>query len=173
MSSVGVVVALLALVAAGCGKSSETKANEAYADSVCTAIGTWEQEIKSIPASLSGNISKASLESAIAKAVSATQTMVTQVKAVSPPNTSQGQAAKQQLDQLTTHVTTTVDAAKTAAGQIQANASASTITAAVAAFAPQVQNLANETKSTISTVKSAGGSLADAFKSTKSCKSLG
>jgi hypothetical protein len=66
-----------------------------------------------------------------------------------------------------------VDAAKTAAGQIQANASASTITAAVAAFAPQVQNLANETKSTISTVKSAGGSLADAFKSTKSCKSLG
>ena len=49
------VLAVLALVAAGCGgSSSDTKANEAYANSVCGAIGTWEQQIKSIATGFSG-----------------------------------------------------------------------------------------------------------------------
>ena len=41
-----------ALMAAGCGGSSDTKANEAYANGVCTAIGTWEQQIKTIASEL-------------------------------------------------------------------------------------------------------------------------
>ena len=56
------LLAVLVLVAAGCGGSSDTKANEAYANSVCTAIGTWEQQIKSIATSFIGGISKASLQ---------------------------------------------------------------------------------------------------------------
>jgi hypothetical protein len=40
-------------------------------------------------------------------------------------------------------------------------------------LAPQVQSLANETKSAITSLKDAGGSLSSAFKSTDSCKSLG
>ena len=46
-------IAVLVLVGAGCGSSSDTKANEAYANSVCSAIGNWEQEIKSIATSFS------------------------------------------------------------------------------------------------------------------------
>lgn len=42
------LLAVLTLVAAGCGGSSDMKANEAYANSVCSAIGNWEQQIKSI-----------------------------------------------------------------------------------------------------------------------------
>jgi hypothetical protein len=41
------LLAVLTLVAAGCGGSSDMKANEAYANSVCSAIGNWEQQIKS------------------------------------------------------------------------------------------------------------------------------
>jgi len=52
--------AVLAVVAAGCGGSSDTKANEAYANSVCSAIGTWEQQIKSIATSFIGGVSQAS-----------------------------------------------------------------------------------------------------------------
>ena len=40
------LLAVFALMAAGCGGSSETKSNEAYANGVCTAIGSWEQQIK-------------------------------------------------------------------------------------------------------------------------------
>jgi hypothetical protein len=169
-----VLAALLGLVAAGCGGSnSDTQANEAYANSVCTAIDTWGQQIRSIATGFSGGISKASLQAKLTQAESATKTLVTQIEAVPPPDTSEGQAAKQQLDQLTTDVTNALDAAKTALAQIQGNASATTIAAAVATLAPQVQSLASETTSAISALKGAGGSLGSAFKSTDSCKNLG
>jgi hypothetical protein len=167
------LLAVLALVAAGCGGSSDTKANEAYANSVCTAIGNWEQQIKSIATSFSGGVSQASLKANVMQAEAATKTLVTQIKAVPPPNSSQGQAAKQQLDQLTTDINNTVDAANTALAELQANPSAAAVSATVATLAPQVQSLASETNSAVSTLKSAGGSLASAFKSTDSCKSLG
>ena len=165
---------IVALIAGGCGgSSSDKKANEAYADGVCSAIGNWEQQIKSIATDFSGGISKSSLHAKVNQAQAATKTLVTQIKAVPPPNSSQGQAAKQQLDQLASDVTTTVNAAKSSVAQVQGNASATTIATAVAALAPQVQALVNEAKSAIDTLKSAKGSLASAFNSTDSCKSLG
>ncbi len=160
-------------LAAGCGGSSDTKANEAYANSVCSAIGTWQQQIKSIATSFIGGVSQASFQASITQAEAATKTLVTQIKAVPPPDSSQGQAAKQQLDQLTTDINNTVDAASTALTQVQANPSAAALSATVATLAPQVQSLASETNAAISTLKDAGGSLASAFKSTDSCKSLG
>jgi hypothetical protein len=174
ISSAVLTAALLGLVAAGCGgKSSDTKANEAYADNVCTAIGTWEQEIKSIATNFSGDISKASLQTKLSQAQSATNKLLKQIKAVPPPNTSEGQAAKQQLDQLSSDIDNAVNAAKTSLGQLKANASVATISAAVATLVPQVQSLANQTRSAISTLKNAGGSLSKAFQNTDSCKSLG
>ena len=167
------LLAVLVLAAAGCGGSSDTKANEAYANSVCSAIGNWEQQIKSIATSFIGGVSQASFEASITQAEAATKTLVTQIKAVPPPDSSQGQAAKQQLDQLTTDINNTVDAASTALTQVQANPSAAALSATVATLAPQVQSLASETNAAISTLKDAGGSLASAFKSTDSCKSLG
>jgi hypothetical protein len=167
------LLAVLVLVGAGCGGSSDTKANEAYANSVCSAIGSWEQQIKSIASSFSAGVTPASLEANVTQAEAATKTLVTQIKAVPPPDTSQGQAAKQQLDQLTTDISNTIDAAQTAITQIQANPSAAAISAIVATLAPQVQSLASETNSAVSSLKGAGGSLASAFKSTDSCKSLG
>jgi hypothetical protein len=168
------LLAVLALLAAGCGGSSDTKANEAYANSVCSAIGSWEQQIKDIASSFSGGVTQAaSLQAKVTQAEDATKTLVSQIKAVPPPDSSQGQAAKQQLDQLTTDINNTIDAAQTSITQLQANPSAAAISAIVAALAPQVQSLASETNSAISSLKGAGGSLASAFKSTDSCKSLG
>jgi len=167
------LIATLGVLAAGCGGSSDTKANEAYANSVCSAIGNWQQQIKTIASDFSGGVSLASLQTKVTQAEAATKTLVSQIKAVSPPDTSQGQAAKQQLDQLTTDINNTVDAASTALTEVQANPSAAAVSATVATLAPQVQSLASETNSAISTLKSAGGSLASAFKSTDSYKSLG
>ena len=168
------VAAVLALVAAGCGKRSDTKANEAYADNVCSTAGAWIQQMQSIGTSLSsGGFTKDSIQAALTKAESATTTMVTQIKAVPAPNTSEGKAAKQQLDQLTTDVSSTVDAAKSAGAQLQGNASASSVATAVAALAPQVKSLTSEAKSAFDTLKNAGGSLASAFKNSDACQNLG
>jgi hypothetical protein len=167
------VAAIVALVAAGCGgSSSDKKANEAYADNVCTAVGAWKSEIQKIATDFSGGISKASIQTKIDQAQAATKTLVTEVKAVPPPDTDQGTAAKQQLDQVTGDIKTFVNTAKQTVAQLPANASLQTIGGAVAALGPQVQGLVNEAKSAISSLKDAGGSLADAFKKTDSCQSL-
>lgn len=168
------VLAVLALVAAGCGGSSaDTKANEAYANSVCGAIGTWEQQIKTIATGFSGGVSKAALQSKVAQAVTATRTLAKQVKAVPPPNTSDGQAAKAQVDQLASQVTSTVGSAQSAVASIPDNASLTTVAAALVPLAPQVKGLVSTAKATVTSLQTAKGSLASAFKSADSCKSLG
>lgn len=166
-------ILVLSLAAAGCGDSSDTKANEAYANGVCSAIADWEQQIKSIAAGFTSSITKASLQSAIAQAESATTELSTQIKAVPPPDTSDGRAAQQQLNQLLSDVKSTVGAATTAAAQVPADASVASIAAVITVLTPQVQNLANEAKAAASSLKDAGGSLASAFKSTDSCQNLG
>lgn len=175
MRRVGILAVLVvaALLAAGCGGSSDKKANEAYADNVCSAIGSWGQQLKTIVTSFTGSMSKSSLESALSQAEAATRNLETQLKEVPPPNTSQGNAAKQQLDQLATDVNNSISAARGAVSQLQANPTAATVTATVAVLTPQAQALATEAKSAISTLKDAGGALASAFKSTDSCQSLG
>jgi hypothetical protein len=168
-----VTVALLALVAAGCGgSSSDKKANEAYANSVCSAVADWEKQVKQIATDFSGGISKASLQKKVGQAEAATRTLASELKAASPPDTDQGKAARQQLAQLSDDATSSVDAAKSAIAQVQGNASAQAIAAAVAGLLPQVQRLVGEAKSTIATLQSAKGSLASAFRSADSCQSL-
>ena len=63
----------LMLAAAGCGgSSSDTKANEAYANSVCTAIGGWTTQVKSIASDMSGGVSKATLQAKLTQVETAT-----------------------------------------------------------------------------------------------------
>jgi hypothetical protein len=166
------LLAVLVMFAAGCGGSSDKKANEAYANSVCSAVSSWKQQITSIASNFSGGISKASLQSKITQAETATKTLATQIKAVPPPNTSDGQAAKKQVDQLSTQVTSTVDSAKSAVDSIPADASATTIATALAPLAPQIQSLVSTAQDTLTSLQTAKGSLASAFKSESSCKNL-
>jgi phage shock protein A len=167
------LLGVLVLVAAGCGKSADQKANEAYANSVCNAVSSWETQVKSIATSITaGSLSKEGLQSKLAQIQSATASLRTQVKAVPAPSTSDGTAAKQQINKLSTELATTLDSVKSAIAQIPSNASALDIASALAPLAPQVTSLASTADSTVKAVQSAGGSLSDAFKSTDSCKSL-
>jgi hypothetical protein len=163
----------LGLVAAGCGGGSDKKANEAYADNVCTAIGTWQQDVKSIATNFSGGISKASLQTKLTQFETATKNLVSQIKAVPPPDTSQGQDAKKQVDQLATEVQTTTSAVKSTAAKIPANATVAQTASALSTLAPQLQTLVSTAKSTVSSLQTAGGSLASAFESASACKNLG
>ena len=169
------LLAVLALVAAGCGGSSaDTKANDAYASGVCSAVGSWEQQIKSLTSSgFTGGISKATLQSTIAQAETATKTLAKQIKAVPRPNTSDGQAAKTQVDQLSSQAASTISAAQTAVASIPADASVTAVAAALVPLAPQVKGLLTTAQTTVKSLQSAKGSLSSAFKSADSCKSLG
>jgi hypothetical protein len=169
------LLVVIALVAAGCGGSSaDTQANDAYASGVCNAIGTWVQQIKSITSSgFTGGISKATLDSKIAQAETATKTLAKQIKAVPPPNTSDGLAAKAQVDQFSSDASSTASTAQTAVASIPADASATTVAVALLPLAPQVKSLVTTAQTTITSLQTAKNSLASAFKSADSCQSLG
>jgi hypothetical protein len=169
-----VLAGALALAAAGCGgKSADEQASEAYANSVCDAVAGWETQVESIATDLSGGISEASLRSKVTQVESATRSVVKEIKAVPAPDSSQGQATREQLDQLSTDLTTTVAAIRAAAAGLESDASAMTIAAAAVTLAPQVTSLATSAQSTISTLKSSKDALSSAFESADSCKSLG
>jgi nitrate/nitrite-specific signal transduction histidine kinase len=168
-------LSVLALVAAGCGGggNSDQKANEAYAKGVCTAIGSWTTEVKSLATVPTSGVTKASVDAKLSQFETATKNLVTQIKAVPAPNTSEGQSAKKQIDQLTTQVQTTSTAVKSAASKLPANASVTQIVTALSQLVPQFESLKSAAQSTVKTIQSAGGSLADAFKSERACKQLG
>jgi hypothetical protein len=168
-----IVVALgLIVVAAGCGGSSDKKANEAYATGVCSAIGDWVTEVKSL-ATITPPISSASLQKKFTQFKTATKNLVSGVKAVPPPNTSEGQNAQKQVSLFVGQVQQTGKAVKSAAAQIPSNASLSEIVPVLAPLKPQLTSLANAAQSTVKSLKNIGGSLQSAFDSADACKNLG
>ena len=169
------LLAVLALAVAGCGGSSDDdQANEEYADSVCTAVATWDKQIRGIVNSITiADLTTASMQAKMSEAESATKVLTTEMAAIPPPDSSDGKAAKQQLDQLSADVTTTVSTAQTAVSQLKGNASIATIQATIALLAPQVKSVVSSAQSAVESLKTAGGSLSSAFKNTDSCKSLG
>lgn len=168
------LLSVLALFAAGCGGSSaDQKANEAYASGVCTAVGSWVGQVKSLATVPTGGISKDSLDVKLNEFETATQNLVSQIKALPAPNTSEGKTAKQQIDELATQVKTTSAAVKSAASKLPANASLTQMISALSSLVPQFHTLESTAQSTLTSLQSAGGSLASAFKSERACKQLG
>jgi hypothetical protein len=161
------------LLTAGCGGgSSDKKANEAYANGVCSAIGDWTKQVKSVATDFSGGISHASLDAKLSQIETATKTLASQIKAVPPPNSSQGQTAKKQIDQFVSEAQTTVAAAKSTVAKLPANATVSQTLSALSSLAPQVKSLASSAQSTLKAVQTAHGSLASAFENASACKNL-
>jgi len=81
--------------------------------------------------------------------------------------------ARQRPEELRGDLTQTVASTKTVVAALEDNASASTITVAVLALAPQVKGLATSAQTTISTLKDSKDALSSAFQNADSCQSLG
>jgi hypothetical protein len=170
---VTLVAGLVVATAAGCGGGSDKKANQAYATGVCTAIGNWANEVRSLATIPSGGVSTASLQKKLTQFETATKTLVAEIKSVPAPNTSDGQAAKKQIDQLAGQVESTTAAVKSAAATLPANPTVTEVASALSALAPQFKTLQTAARSTVSALQTAKGSLASAFRSERVCKNLG
>ena len=165
----------LALTLAGCGSShSDKKANEAYAEGVCSAIDTWSSDVQSLAAGVAGggDISKSSLQKKLAQFRTATKKLASEIKAVPAPNTSEGKDAKKKVNGLVTQVQSTSAAAQSALAGLPANASLAQIVSALSALAPQLSALTTGAQSTVSSLQQAGTSLSKAFESTSACQKL-
>jgi hypothetical protein len=175
------VVALLALIAAGCGSSggsstststtTSASATETWATGVCTSITTWQAALKSAAGSLKSDPSENGLQTAGDDAKAATETLASDLKGLGKPDTQAGQEAKTSLDQLATSlqqsVATIESAVKGASGLGGALKAVPTVTATLATMETQV-------KTTVTSLEGLGakGELKTAFASSSACKSL-
>jgi hypothetical protein len=169
------VAALVAavLLAAGCGSSgSDTTPTQQWADSLCTAITTWQSSITDVANSLKGgNLTKDSLNTAADDVKSATNTFTDDLGNLGKPDTEAGKQAQESISQLQSDIKDdlqkiqdTVDGASGIAGIIQA---VPTITATVSSAGTQIS-------STITTLQGldAKGEIKSAFEQSSSCASL-
>jgi hypothetical protein len=167
------VVVVVAALLTGCGgSSSDQNANDDYASGVCTTVGNWLSAIKSVDTIPSlGGITKASIDAKLNRFERATKQFVSQIKAIPAPNTSDGRAAKREIDrQVIPSAQAESKSAKTVASTIVANGSMTGMVGALAAL-PDYRTLRAKTRQTLTL--SAGGSLASSFKSEQACKHLG
>ena len=170
-----VVIAVCALVAAGCGSSndsSDTTPTTEWADSLCSSITTWKSEITTIVNSLKGgNLSQDSLTAAVDDAKEATRNFTTDLKGLGRPDTEAGQQAQDSVNQLTTQIdedmTTIQDAVSNASGVAGVIAAVPTITSTI-------QSAGNQIADTIAGFKDldAKGELESAFKDAASCEDI-
>ena len=166
-----------AAVVTGCGGSSpEQKANEAYADSVCTTIGGWLTEIKSVEyLPPQAGITKASIDAKLNRFEAATRQFVSRIKAVPAPNTSEGRAAKRKIDQspLIPGAQGEIASAKAVESTVAAARNSTGAFEAALGGWPDFQTLKPTALSTLTFLQSGTGSLASAFKTEPPCKQLG
>jgi hypothetical protein len=175
-TTIAILVAALALVAAGCGGDDETTSAsepEAWAQSFCTAVTTWTNELQSIRDQFTdlSSLNEESLRDAAESAESATQDFVDEVRALGAPDTESGDAIQDSVQVLADTVedekATIEEAAEDVSGLAELPGAISTIGNALSAMASAFQ-------SALETIADAdaGGELESAFESSDACDDL-
>jgi methyl-accepting chemotaxis protein len=168
----GLAVPLAVLALSGCGGSSQSDA-EKWADSVCSSIGDWKQEISSTTNDLttkaqSGTLNLDELRSGLTSALDDTKTLASEVRDSGPPNTEAGKEASQKLNDVISTVEQSIENASTQAD------SAGSLPAAIAAVAPDLTQAAANVTSQLQQISQLdpNGELGKAIDDTKSCQDL-
>jgi methyl-accepting chemotaxis protein len=165
--------AALAVLAAGCGGKS---AEEKYADSVCTDIGSWKNTVQKsadevrtqVQSPAAGTL--AVIDSEIQKAVDATKSLASDLRGLEPPDSDEGRQARQELNTFAAQAETTVTKAKQTASSVPENADARQIASALAPLLPSVRSLASQASSTVQAVEQRGEKIKEGFEKADSCE---
>jgi hypothetical protein len=173
----GAVAVAAALLAAGCGGSSDsssgdTSATEEWASGLCSAFSTWTTSISAIGTTLKGgNLSQDSLKSAVDDATSATETLTSDLDGLGKPDTDAGQQAKDSIDQLSSDLKADVTKIK---DELDGASGIAGILAAVPVLTSTLSTMGTQVSSTISGLESldAKGELKAAFSGSSSCTEL-
>ncbi len=105
-----IVVAALALVAAGCGGDDES-ASEAWAADFCSSAADWRTSIDDIVAQFQSpsDLSADSVREAVQQGFDATDAFLDDVRSLGPPETEAGDEAAGIVDSMTSTIQSTED----------------------------------------------------------------
>ena len=91
-------IAVAALVMRLTADDNEQPSPTAWADSVCASLSTWRSSITAISDVSGQTLTSESLQQSLGEATTATETLVTDLRQLGPPDLDAGDDLKQQLD---------------------------------------------------------------------------
>jgi methyl-accepting chemotaxis protein len=165
-------VLVLAVAAAGCGKSQSTaEKTKSWADGMCSALVDWQNNVQAAGQKVTqGNLSKSSLQDAANGVSDANKQLRDDLDSLGKPPTPTVDQAKSSLNQLTQDLNTNVDKIREAIGNI----SGSNVQGAVTTVAASVQAMGTAFQNTTTQLQDLekDDTWSNAFKSSESCQKL-
>jgi septal ring factor EnvC (AmiA/AmiB activator) len=165
----------LAFAAAGCGSGDSSEA-ENWANSVCSTVSDWQGEIAQTAQEVQTELQSPSLgtvatiETQIQSAVTATQKLVTDLKAIDAPDIDSGTQAKQQVDALASQLQSALNIAKNTIDALPENANLQELAQKLLPLGPAIQSLGTSASNTVKAIETSGDELKEGFDSADACK---
>ena len=169
--ALAVLGAVLATAGCGGGGSSSGSSADEWASGFCSALTTWTASVQSAGTSLHGNATESGLQSAAGDIMSASETLVGDLKGLGKPDTTAGQEARDAIDQLSKEVEQDVQEMQSAVDKVSGAQGALTAATSVAAT---LSKMGTQIGSAASKLDSADpdGELRQAFRDSSACKKL-
>jgi hypothetical protein len=171
------VAVALAFAAAGCGGSSAPSAEQTWAASVCTTIATWKTDVETITENAANAITKPAatrkdVEAAIDDGVAATNTLVDELRAATPPDTPEGQQARASVDAFIAYAQTSIAKVRRTLDALPDSASLVQVIAKLSGLATDLESMLRSGVNLIGTLSALGADLKAGFENAESCKAL-
>jgi flagellar hook-length control protein FliK len=174
---VGLIAVAVALTAAGCGGSGSTSAEETWAASVCTSITTWKTNVESITENAATAITapgatRKDIKTAIDNGVAATETLVGDLRALTPPDTPEGVQAKTEVDAFLADAQASIDKVKQAIDELPAAAGIAQVIAKLSGLASNLQSTLQSGRDLVTSLAKLGSDLKAGLENAASCQEL-
>lgn len=167
------VAAFLLLGASACGESKSDKEAAQYADSLCTSVSGWEQQVTGIASRLEAGSPKTVARAKLDEAETATVGLLAKIHQLEVPDVDGADRAKESVDAFVVDSTSTVSAIKAGNRQLQSYGTGAANVASVALpLGLQLESLVREGKTAISDLEAIKGPFEHAFKSSDACQAL-
>ena len=173
VAAVIAVSAFLLLGASACGESKSDEQAARYADSLCTSISGWEQQVTGIALQLGAGSPNAVARTKLDEAANATVGLVTKIHQLDVPDVDGADRAKESVDTFAVDSMSTVGAVKAGSRQLKSYGTGAANVATVALpLGLRLERLVREGKTTVSDLKAIKGPFEHAVKKSDACKAL-
>lgn len=172
-----VSIAVVVLVTRLRDDGSSTTSTVAWADSVCTSLSDWRSSITSL-ADVSGMLTPDALREKLNEAGSATEQLVADLQDLGPPDLDAGAEVEQALDDAASGLQASYQSLQADAEAATDADSPAAVLEALAALAPEFQQLVDQIAETVAALQSASlfgessAELEQAFSDSDSCQAL-
>lgn len=168
-----VLVASLALVSTGCGGDDEPEASTAaeWAESLCTAITTWTDEMQEIQETVTSSLTAESIEQGADDVETATDDFIEEVRGLGAPETESGQAIEDAVQEFTDTAEAEKAEVLEAVDDVE---DATDVAGALSVVGTSLQAMATALQSMFEAFENedVGGELESAFEDTPACTEL-